>query len=260
MKNWIGLLIALSLGIIAAVLNWQYLERKSKEIEFVSFLALSESVRLKPGDQFLNEHFVQLEIPRKNVGSLYETAVLYDDRHTVTNLKAIQEYRGGEIILRQQLKTPASEFTLNKNELAIWIPVNSATFVPSLVKPGDYVSFVVTEPNAVFDQIIKRDRSQLPDGPEFTEDEPVLDEDRPSQHVDSELVGPFRVLSLGNRLGSFEVDAAFNGNRSRENVMGVAVQKLRDGVDAKAEKLVRWMANPDFRQAAVVLHPRVAKK
>ena len=34
MNNAIGLLIAVSLAMIAGVLNWNYLETKSKEIDF----------------------------------------------------------------------------------------------------------------------------------------------------------------------------------------------------------------------------------
>ena len=261
MKNWIGLLIALSLGIFACLLNWQYLERKSKEIEFVSFLALSDSVRLKPGDQFLEEHFVRLDIPRKNVGTLPETAVLYQDRHAVVNMKAVQEYRGGEIVLRQQLKTPAQEFALKKNEMAIWIPVNTSTFVPSLVKPGDQVSFVVTDPNDVFDQILQQQDDKNPEGPEFLTESEVVEGPRARTHVNSELVGPFRVISLGNRLGSYEVEAASRkGRLGQENVMGIAVRKVGDGIEPKGEKLVRWMTNPHFRQAAVMLHPRLVQK
>ena len=263
MKNWIGLLIALSLGIVACLLNWQYLEQKSKEIEFVSFLALGDNVRLKPGESFLEEHFVRLDIPRKNVGALPETAVLFEDRNAVVKMKAIQEYRGGEVVLRQQLKTPAKEFTLKKHELALWIPVNASTFVPSLVKSGDLVSFVVTDPNQVFDEILRRESEKDPIGPEFLTSASEADsfsDHADASHVDSELVGPFRVLSLGDRLGSYKVDVATNGSRSRENVMGVAIQKIGDGVDPKAEKLIRWMAQPNFREAAVVLHPRVAAK
>ena len=46
MNNWIGLLIALSLALVAGVLNWKYLERKSEEIEMVSFVAIKEGVRI----------------------------------------------------------------------------------------------------------------------------------------------------------------------------------------------------------------------
>ena len=48
MKNVLGLLIALSLALLACVLNWKYLERKSQEIETVAFLAVGDDV---PGQE-----------------------------------------------------------------------------------------------------------------------------------------------------------------------------------------------------------------
>lgn len=257
MKNWIGLLIALSLGIVACLLNWQYLERKSKEIEVISFLAIKDSVQLKTGETFRENHFEKLDIPRKNAGSLQETAVLFSDLQTVVSMKALHDYRGGEIVLRQELKTPPEEFNLKENELAMWIPVSTAAFVSSLVKPGDEVSFVVPSPNSVFQNM-----TQVPDpgdqlGPEFGGTEDIEDSNRNQPvNTNSELVGPFRVLSLGNRLGSYEVSVATGAPRARENVMGIAVIKLGNRIDPKAEKLVRWMSQPNFRQASVVLHPR----
>lgn len=259
MKNWIGLLIAISLGFVACLLNWKYLDRKTKEVEVVSFLAIAEGVNLKVGDQFLEEHFARIDIPRKHVGMLPETAVLFSDRQTVVSMKALHDYRGGEIILRQELKTPPVEFKLKANELAIWIPVNSATFVPELVQPGDQVSFVVPDPAAAFRDIRLREESKDPTGPEFSAVPPENVQAPPIQEGKSELVGPFRVLSLGDRLGSYQVDVAVKGSRSRENVMGIAVERRGNNIDPRAEKLVRWMAQPDFRQAAVVLHPRVEK-
>lgn len=260
MKNWIGLLIALSLGFVACLLNWKYLQGKTREVEFISFLAIDEDVRLKAGDKFQEEHFARVDIPRKNVGRLPETAVLFSDRQTVVSMKALHEYRGGEIILRQELKTPPAEFQLESNELAIWIPVNSATFVPELVQPGDQVSFVVPDPANVFNEILQRENSRNPAGPEFTEIPPEDIEKPRIEPGKSELVGPFRVISLGDRLGSHEVNVAVRGSRTRENVMGIAVTRRGDGMDPNAEKLVRWMQQPDFRQAAVVLHPRPKDK
>ena len=259
MKNWIGLLIAISLGIVACLLNWKYLDGKSQEIEMVSFLALGDDIRLKPGDQFLEDHFVRVDIPRKHVGTLPDTAVLFADRQTVVSMKALKAYRGGEIVLRQELKTPPVEMKLQQNELAIWVPVNSATFVPELVQPGDMVSFVVPNPAAVFSDINARENNRDPEGPQFSDVPPEDIAPATLEPGKSELVGPFRVLSLGDRLGSHEVNVASKGSRTRENVMGIAVKKRGDGVDPKAEKLLRWTAQANFRQAAVVLHARTEK-
>jgi hypothetical protein len=260
MKNWIGLLIALSLAIVACLLNWQYLERKSKEIEVISFLAIADDVKVKTGDSFSESHFTRLEIPRKNAGSLKETAVLYGDMQTVVSMKALHDYRGGEIVLRQELKTPPVEFKLGNNELAMWVPVSSATFVSSLVKPGDEVSFVVPSPDAVFRDIQEPENPNDQLGPEFGNTEDIDEPRRQVFNRNTELVGPFRVLSLGNRLGSYEVSVASGAPKARENVIGIAVTRVGLKIDPKAEKLVRWMAQPNFRQAGVVLHPRAAEE
>lgn len=256
MKNWIGLLIALSLAIVACLLNWQYLERKSQEIEVISFVAIAEDVRLKTGDTFLESHFIKLDIPRKNAGTLQDTAVLYQDLQTVISMKALHEYRGGEILLRQELRTPPEEFKLQENELAMWVPVSTAAFVSSLVKPGDMVSFVVPSPGTVFRDLVEPEEDNPQLGPEFGSTEEI---DQPTvvSNANSELVGPFRILSLGDRLGSYEVSVASGAPRARENVLGIAVRRVGEGIDPRAEKLVRWMAQPNFRQAGVVLHPRV---
>ncbi len=263
MKNWIGLLIAISLGIAAALLNWKYLDRKSQEIEFVSFLAVSKDVQLEVGDTFKENDFVRLDIPRKNAGRLSDSAVLFNDRLTVVSMKAIREYQGGEIVLRQDLKTPPPEFKLETGELAMWIPVNSASFVPSLVEPGDLVSFVVPNATTVFSDIDQQTEEQNEEpGPDY---DPELDDLPPRrstnlENVSTELVGPFRIISLGSRLGSYEVESAATGSHARENVMGIAVKQTGKLIDPQAQKLVRWMAQPNFRQASVVLHPRTANK
>jgi hypothetical protein len=259
MNNWIGLLIALSLALVAGVLNWKYLERKSEEIEMVSFVAIKEGVRIKPGDTFLEKHFAPLDVPRKSVGYLTESAVLYSDRFTIVSMKALRDYVGGDVLLRQELKTPPEEFTLGKDELAIWIPVDGSSFVSSLVEPGDMVSFFVTSPAPAVD-------THGPPGP-------VQDEDpewnlegnlrpKPPERIaygESELIGPFRVLSLGGRLGSYEVSRASGASSAQENVMGIAVRQVGNGVEPKAEKLLQRVNSASFRQAGVLLHPRTKK-
>ena len=260
MNNWIGLLIALSLALVAGVLNWKYLERKTEEIEMVSFVAIKEGVRIKPGDTFLEKHFTSLDIPRKSVGSLKDSAVLYSDRFTIVSMKAVRDYVGGDVVLRQELKTPPQEFTLGKDELAIWIPVDGSSFVSSLVAPGDMVSFFVTSPAPAV---------ETGQPPGFADDgkdpEWNLDGNLPTKPPvtmafgESELIGPFRILSLGGRLGSYEVSRASGASERQENVMGIAVRQVGNGVEPKAEKLLQRINSASFRQAGVLLHPRTKK-
>ena len=261
MKNWIGLSIAVSLALVAGLLNWKYLERKSREVEMVSFLALGKDVQLKKGDKFLEHHFVRLNIPRKNVGNLEVTAVKYDDRLTVVSLSAVHDYLGGEIILHQELNTQPAVLMLEKGELMRFVKVNPASFVASLVKPGDFVFFVMPKYSESPKQ---RPPTNGPDGvgqPDSVgnfeyEDGPVRDD---PQVPKIELIGPFRVLALGSRLGSYEGAISKGRSRANENVITIAVRKRGLGVEPMAEKLFQWIERPNFRHAGVVLDKSPAK-
>jgi hypothetical protein len=238
MKNVLGLVIAVTLGLAAAVLNWTYLERKSREVEMVSFLAVADGVRIRQGDVFQESHFTAVEIPRKQVGRLQDTAVLHQDRHTVIGMKAIHNYDGGEIVLRQDLKTPPAELTLAENERVMWIPVDSGTFVPSLVAPGNLVSFIVPKALSPADAALASSANGQATS---------------NQH---EIIGPFRIVSLGNRLGSQEVFRAAGMPGGQENVLGISVQVEKNELEARAQKLFDRLKQTNFRQVGVLLHPK----
>lgn len=258
MNNWIGLLIALSLAMVAGVLNWKYLERKSQEIEMVSFVAIKDGVRIKPGDQFTEQNFVPVNIPRKNVGNLENTAVLYSYRDSIVSMKALKPYVGGEMVLAQDLKTPPEEFKLAPDEVAIFVPVDGGSFVSSLVEPGDMVSFYLNASIAPIEENpendVPPDNDQNPewnlDGSKRVAPAPPLPPGA------AEYIGPFRVLSLGDRLGSYQVSKASGGRSAQENVMGIAVKRVGNGVEPKAEKLLKRVNSASFRQAGFMLHPR----
>jgi len=245
MKTNIGLLVAVVLGLTGALLNWAYLSQKSRAVEKIVFLGIAPSISVQRGDTFREEQFVPVAIPGDTqTGALRQFAVLYADRGTVIGMRANQNYVGGELLLRQDLKTPPPELKLQADkEVAIFVPVDSRSFVPSLVTPGDFVSFLV--PSAP--------QSLAPAG---DPDDPPA----PPSATKSELIGPFRVLSLGNRLGSADVFKASGAPQQQENVMTVSVRMDSPGVlDEKAKKLMSLLQQSSIRQAAVVLHPKSEK-
>ena len=258
MKNWIGLLIAISLAMVAGVLNWKYLDRKSAEIEMVSFVSIQEGFVISPGDTFLEKHFAPLNIPRKSVGYLKENAVLYDDRFTIVSMKAIHRYTGGDMIFTQELQTPPEELKLGPNEVATWIPIGGS-FVSSLVAPGDMVSFIIgngsSSPVTKPKEIPGVAKDEQPKWNENDEPVPTLSED-----FENEIVGPFRVLSLGGRLGSKAVSRASGASSARENVLTIAVKRVNGVYEPKAVKLLQRINRSGFRQAGVLLHPKTAKQ
>jgi len=259
MNNWIGLLIALSLAMIAGVLNWKYLERKTDEVETVSFVAIKDGVSMEPGDKFLENHFAKLDVPKKNAGYLQQSAVLFEDRHTVVSMKALHRYRGGDVILRQELKTPPEELNLEKGELGFWVPVGGTSFVSSLITPGDMVSFYISTSRGIRPTLPTQEPETEQEDPEKWNLEgkpqvPVIEEGP------AELIGPFRVISVGPRLGSFEVSRAAGTRSAQENVLGIAIKTNATGLlEPQGMKLKDRVLTSGFRQAGVLLHPRTKK-
>ena len=266
MKDWIGLLIAISLALVAGVLNWKYLEKKTTEIEMVSFLAIEDGTTLDPGDTFLESHFVPLDIPRKNAKYLSESAVFYKDRGTIVGLKALRRFESGDVILNKEIRTPPAELHLEEGEVAMFVTVGGSSVPHSLITPGDYVSFIVPKPG----QIVSRGGFRKdPNAPESLPQDidpkewAEVNDDQPMQILtgQTEEIGPFRVISVGGRLASDRVHR-FSGQSSsgQQNSLGVALQMVGKGYDDKSAKLRDRVASAGFRHAGVVLHPRKKKK
>src|SRR5205807_421628 len=156
-----------------------------------------------PGDKFHEGHFMKISIPKNAVGNLDKVAVFWKDLNTVVGEPATKSYSPGEILLQRQIRTPP-EMDIKKllmaDEMLLWIPVDSRTFVASLVNAGDTVSF-----------IIPRLTPATPAGEGGDENA----ERRAASSI--ERIGPFRILSLGNRLGSPEVMRAAGVTASQEN-------------------------------------------
>ncbi|MBS0261233.1 MAG: hypothetical protein JSS02_04695 [Planctomycetes bacterium] len=237
MKGVTGLLIAVGLGVVGAFINMAYLSHKSSELEMVDFIAIAENVKINVGDKFNDTHFMKVSIPKLNVGNLDTVAVHWQDRNTIIGEPATKSYSPNELLLQKQIRTPP-EMDIKKllvaDERVLWIPVDTRTFVPQLVNAGDSVSFL------------------LPKGGAFP---------TPADGADAnggggtEPVGPFRILALGNRLGSLDVLRASGVMPSQENVMAVAV-KITDGnFDAKANRIIEALRQSNFQQVQVLLHP-----
>jgi hypothetical protein len=247
MNGKIALPIAAALAVAGAALNWIYLNTKAQQLEKVAFLCVAPGATIRPGDRFTEDKLAPLAIPKNNVGeNLAKEAIHYDDRGTVIGMSAVRVHREGEIILRQDLRTPPATLALNKDkEVAIFIPVDTRTFIPSLVSAGDLVSFIVGG-------------VPTPAAPPDSEngDENVPTPAMPAVPGNAELIGPFKVLSLGNRLGSAEVLKASGLPQMQENVMTISASVEGGQLDPRAAKLWKLLQANGFRQVGVVLHAR----
>lgn len=220
MRGLPGLIIAVALGIIGAICNWAYLARQASRMEKVSFVALRSDAQLNLGDRFRDQHLTKVEIPRDNLGNLNEVAIFWKDKPSIVGMAATKAYRGNEILLWQDLKTPSvRDFShlLAKNEVARWVPVDSKTFVAERISPGNLISF-----------IFPRTNRQVAAGNSKT---PVV------QTAGSTIVGPFRILSLGARTGDRDPRQAYSRSGGQESLIGISV-KVTDGqLEAEAERL-----------------------
>lgn len=245
MKSVKGLLVAVALGLAGATLNWFYLAEQASKFDKVAFIGIKEGVTLRQGDPLRDDQLVPVEIPSNAIGTLKEFAYFYHDKATVIGQSPKRAYAGGELLLRQDMRTPPSELKLaGRDQRALCIPVDTSSFIPSLVVPGDKVDFLVARPEGV----------TVPTPAEGSE-EPGARAPRVSAGG-SEIIGPFRVLSLGNRLGSEEVMKANHIQQVQENVMTISVEVVGDELEPKAKKLWDMLRRTNFRGVGVLLHPR----
>lgn len=220
MRGLPGLIIAVALGIIGAICNWAYLARQASRMQKESFVVLRSDAQLNMGDSFRDQHLTKVEIPRDNLGNLNDVAIYWKDKASVVGLTATKAYRGNEILLWQDLKTPSTrDFShlLAKNEIARWVPVDSRTFVPSRISPGNLISF-----------IFPRSSRQTASG---NSRNPVV------QSSGSTIVGPFRILSLGARTGESDPRRANSFSGGQEQLIGISLKVTEGQLEPEAERL-----------------------
>ncbi|MHB1036302.1 MAG: CpaB family protein [Pirellulales bacterium] len=255
MRGLNGLLLAVGFGIAGALLNWMYLAQRAQDVEKVEFVGIAPGADpIRIGDVFKAEQLVPIAIPASNVGNLKEVGVYYSDRQTVIGMKATRLYEQDEMLLSQDLKTPPPELKFGPDERVMWIPVDVRTFVPSLVMPGDQVSFLFPKFTAGVPTPVAPAEAPAAGGP------PALSPaGEAAAATGSEIIGPFRILSLGNRLGTSNVLQAAGVMANQENVMGIAVKMDGNQLETKARKLSEFMQRNGFRQVEILLHPREKK-
>lgn len=241
MKGAYGLIFAVFLGLLGGVLNWVYLEKKTRDVASVSFLGISEGVAIAPGQPLTSRHFVPVKIPERHAKNLQDFVYLYEDRKTLEGSTATRDYRGGELVFRADHRTPPAELKLDKDEEMFWVPVDSRSFVPALVNPGDRITFVVPV------YASQPDRTPA-DSAEISDD--VADAvTGPTQEI-----GPFRVKSLGDRLGTLDVMRASRRAPIQERQIGIVVDITKPEEVERAQRLRDRLATGDYRNIGIILH------
>jgi Flp pilus assembly protein CpaB len=238
-----GLLIAAGLGLAGALCNWMYLDSRAQAETKVAFIGLKPDVQLKVGDVFKADHFEAVELPKSRTGNLEDAAPLWSARDAVIGLRANKAYGGGELILRQDLTTPAQEdlaSMLADDEVARWVPIDSRAVISEQINPGDLVSFEVPRP---------RSASAVPTP--ATAGPPASD-DASAEKV--EIIGPFRVLAIGARRERPNIQQARGRSGGNENTITIAARLKNDEIEPRAAKLFEAVRAAGSQGVYVMLH------
>lgn len=221
MKGALGFTLAAGLGIVGAFSNWFYLQRLAKNEEKVWFIAIKDGVTLNVGDTIKSEHLVQVGIPRSGVDYLDMVAPPWSAVESVKGIRANRPFRGGEIVLNDDILQEAHQAlakTLAEDEVVRWVPVDSSTVVPEHINPNDWVSFDVPRVGGAV---------PTPSGSTSSSRGTGM----------SEIIGPFRIVSLGARREPENVTAGQRRSTGSESRIAILV-KFKDGkLEPKAERL-----------------------
>lgn len=251
MKNTYGLLFALALGIAGGLLNWSYLAKKSRDLERVAFVGVKSGVVLQPGDVFRKDDLEPVSIPKERVGNLQEYAVLWSQVGTVEGIPAVRLFDGGQLVLEKDLKAPPPEpRALRDDEREIGIPVDTRTFVPSLYRAGDLISFVVPKIGRA-QPTPAAPPAETGDGDDTTPPPAAA-----SAAAGTETIGPFEIRTVGNRVASTDLSRASRLPQVQENVVNIIVKQEGVDLEPRAQRLMALMLNSNVRQFAILGHPR----
>ncbi len=247
MKGIYGVILALGLGCAAAMFNYAYMVRSTGSIETVDFIGIASDKPLAPGDPVTEEAIQPVPIPAFYAGRLKEFAILYSDRQSIMGWPVSRPVPGGALLLRDDLRTPPPELQFGDEpaggaeQVAMFVPIDTRTIVPSLLQPGDQVSFLVTSPTPA---ALSGTANPAPEG-----SPPVV----PGP---TKIIGPFKILSVGNRLASVDVQRASNLPQSQENILTISARLTNGQLDSKAQELWTLLEATNFRQVGVILHAR----
>lgn len=257
MKGLHGLILAVGLGVAAALFNFTYLANKSRDVETVSFVGVKPNATVNKGDGLKEDHLDEVRLPSVAKGNLEDYAILWAARSTVIGQKVNRNLIGGSLLLRQDLRIPPKELNLGQDERAFAVPIDPRRgAIPALINPGNMVTFIAPSYAAASPRLAPRAKPKpagdAAEGSEKLEPVPEV-APVPGAAGGIDYIGPFRVLSVGNRLTTPDVMQSNRTPQTQENVITILV-KLENGKPvAEAERLIRLVQLSDAHPLGVLL-------
>ena len=249
MKGIHGLIIAIGLGIAATIFNWLYLQQKSKHTEMVYFIGVAAGETIGRGELFTEDKLKKVPFPKEYAKDLKDFVVHWDSLDEVCDTRAPRLIKDRSLLVDRDLEGALQELDLEGGSL-MWVHVNTRTCVPSLINPGDYVSFLVSAPH------LAPPRSETEDQPGSMTGEGAANETTYAPPGgQSKPIGPFLVMSMGNRLGTSDALVVAKIAQIQENTMGIKLMIGANGnFEPKAQALLNAQQATGNRPVGVILH------
>jgi len=257
MKGIQGLIVAIVLGLAGAAANFFYLNTEAQKKDMVVFIGIKPGVVLGRGDKISEDKLVKVEIPKNYVGNLGDYACKWDecigvkDRPVWRTVDSNTE--GARLLLKDDYRTPPPELQLGKGERGQFIAV-PRYFDTSNINPGDKVLFQVMTlaapgptpapkpaPAAAGGGGAAGAAAATSEGASALEPKPEEPEATSQNAGPIEPIGPFVVVSIGNRLGTADVMKANKIAPVQQNVLMLRVSKSVPGEEEKLSKLMTYI-------------------
>jgi hypothetical protein len=243
MKGIQGLIVAVVLGLCGAAANFYYLNTEAQKRDMVAFIGIKKGAKIAPGERLTADNLVKVEIPANHVGNLKDYACQWDEYNYIKEDKRAWRLldssmtEGGLLLLRGDYREPPKQLELGRGERAECIPTPK-NFVTAHVNPGDRIMFRVAALTPPGPTPAAKPPAATP-AASSSELQPKPDEAEvmlPAAEA-GEPIGPFVVLSIGNRLGTVEVQKAAKIAPVQENVLLIRVSKNVAGEEDRFNKL-----------------------
>lgn len=234
MQGWWKLLIPLGLGVLAAGLN--YMGRAS-DVEPVYYLGLKKD--LLTGEEIKPAYLEAITLPRTHVASLAKVGIPYRELAVVYGRRVQRSMKKGDLILWSDITAPTK--ALDKDDVLLHLSLDNVPLAEDL-RVGQKIAFIL--PQDLLDA--------APPGKEPVVGKPP----NPKDTKNYRIVGPFRVHSLGNRIGTENAPRAVT---SSVQEITLVVPAPKDGVefDANTHNLLTtvFSRGAGVRRGSIVVYP-----
>jgi hypothetical protein len=257
MKGVQGLIIAIALGILGAIVNFFYLNNEAHKRDMVSFIGIKKGKIIGRGDKLTEGDLVKVDIPANLVGNLKEYACKWEEVKYILEPPGKRVWQTldssdtetGLLLLESDFREPPKQLELAKGERAEFIAA-PRNFDTQHLNPGDKIWFRVmtlAAPRPAPTLAPKTPAAAVASATTDLEPKPEDSDTAPQPTGPSEYLGPFVIVSIGNRLGTLEVQKAAKITPAQQNLLLIRISpnvpKEKENFEKLTTDIARYGAN-----------------